>query len=226
MNAPREASSSATPQLSAMNPGICSDSMRYVRRRILSCVVSATAACARYRSISVTGASRQRNGFPEGRTKSTNTGAVASACRRCANAGYDGSSSNAAACARVCHTARRVCQDTPTETCRPHGAWGALGHCFARASRCTLYKALTQDPVKLLRSLHRRAPVLCRQAFLLPIMRDEVPNRPEERRTGYALFGRDKLDDFNNERFEFHGLLLRGYDNKEGERKGPRGCCI
>ena len=36
--------------------------------------------------------------------KIASTGTEESASRRCANVGYAGSSSNAAACARVCHT--------------------------------------------------------------------------------------------------------------------------
>ncbi len=42
---------------------------------------------------------------------------------------------------------------------------------------------------------------------LLPVMRDEVPNRLEERWFGYALFGRDESDKFNGERFGCHMLL-------------------
>src|SRR6266404_196178 len=66
---PRDTSSSATPQLSELNPRVCSDSIRCVRRRTLSCVSAASASCVLYTSTSVTGSSRQRRGSPEKGTK-------------------------------------------------------------------------------------------------------------------------------------------------------------
>ena len=88
--------------------------------------------------------------------KIASTGTEESASRRCANVGYAGSSSNAAACARVCHTvpAKRIQKYIKCLNMRS----------YERASM--VKRALTQEPEIFVRSLHRRAPILRCEAFV------------------------------------------------------------
>jgi hypothetical protein len=118
--------------------------------------------------------------------------------------------------------------DTPTKNKKE---WN---HAFSQwSTRYTMAKkTLTQEPEILVWSLYGRTPVMRCQALvpgeapsrsvspfasatrgakerdILPVMRDEVPNCLEERWIGYALCGRDESDNFDDERFGCHRLLL------------------